>query len=70
MVSRPRPIRPRCELPQVVADEVERPFAPCSIKFAQAEMTGVLSDLHLAECRFDDGFSPGASASTCTDAGA
>jgi hypothetical protein len=38
---------------------VERPFAPCSIKPAQVEVTGVLSDLHLAECRFADRLSPG-----------
>jgi hypothetical protein len=38
---------------------VERPFAPCSVKSAQAEVTGVLSDLHLAEYRLDDRSSPG-----------
>jgi len=37
-----------------VADEVERPFAPCSLEAAQSEMAGVLSELHLAEHRLDD----------------
>jgi hypothetical protein len=47
------------KLAQVVTDDVERPSVPCSINATQTEMTGVLSELHLAEHRLDDRLAPG-----------
>src|SRR5579875_3778158 len=47
------------QLAQVVADGVERPLAMGAVTAAQAELSGVLADLHLSEGRLDDRLAPG-----------
>src|SRR5580658_1563432 len=46
------------QLAKVVADQVEGPLALRTGKTAQAELSGVLADLHLSEGRLDDDLSP------------
>src|SRR3954469_275231 len=52
-------VRRSGQLAQVVAEGMQGPLALRPLEAAQTEEAGVLTDLHLAEGRLDDGLAPG-----------